>query len=175
MNNLIGARLSAKSLVIFVVSLISVMAVSTGCHRLDDMRVPSRPVFVPFATVGDWNVYGVAAALDTRRFIKAMNQPAGYAYAESSATGFGGVLLVCDFSGGYVAYDLSCPVECSPDVRIGVDADLNIGVCPKCGSTYDIFRVGNPLQGKAAEEGWALRRYKVTVSAQAMPYAVISR
>lgn len=142
--------------------IIAASLISVGCDRLDDQRIPPAPVNIPFATVGDWNVMGVGGALDYRRFIKEELIPSDYHYSAISATGFGGVLLVCDVNGAPVAYDLSCPVECKRDVRIFVNADELIGECPKCHSTYDIFTLGgHPLSGQAAKDGFGLRRYNV--------------
>ncbi len=154
------------------VVLAGIAAIS--CQTVDDNRIPPAPVHISFATVGDWNIYGVAGALSARRFIKADRIPANFPYADVSATGFGGVLLVSDFDGGYRAYDLSCPVEAKRDVRIFVDEELSVGECPVCHSTYDVFRFGNPLTGPAAEHGYALSRYRVTVNPSSTPYALIS-
>lgn len=148
----------------FCYSLVTIAAAlfSVGCDHLDDERIPPAPVNIPFPTVGDWNVLGVGGALDYRRFIKEELVPADYHYSAISATGFGGVLLVCDVNGNPVAYDLSCPVECKRDVRIFVNNDELVGECPKCHSTYDIFTLGgHPLSGPAAKDGFGLRRYNV--------------
>lgn len=148
----------------FFLSLVIIAAAlfSVGCDRLDDQRIPPAPVNISFATVGDWNVLGVGGALDYKRFIKDEFIPADYHYSAISATGFGGVLLVCDVNGNPAAYDLSCPVECKRDVRIFVNTDELVGECPKCHSTYDIFTLGGyPLSGQAAKDGFGLRRYNV--------------
>jgi len=148
-----------KSLPIF---LIAACAFLTGCDRLDDQRIPPAPVYIPFVTVGEWTVSGVGGALDYRRFIKEQKIPTEYHYTAISATGFGGVLLVCDINGNPTAYDLSCPVESKRDVRVSVDTDAMIAKCPKCQSTYDIFSLGgHPLSGPAAKDGFGMRRYNV--------------
>lgn len=147
--------------------------VAAACHSVDDTRIPALPVHIPFNTVGEWNIYGVSGALSWRRFIKSERQPEGFPYTEISATGFGGVLLVSDFDGAYRAYDLACPVECKRDVRIIVDTDMFVGRCPVCGSTYDIFRVGNPLSGPAAEHSYGLTRYSVAYTPSSTPYILI--
>ena len=102
--------------------------------------------------------------MDYRMFINTSRDrvPVNFPYSVSMYTGYGGVLLVGDLYGNPVAYDLSCPVECSPDVRIVVDYDHNDAYCPVCGSSYDIFSgLGNPTGGRAAEMGWGLRHYRV--------------
>lgn len=145
-----------------------------SCQSVDDHRIPPAPVHISFPTVGDWNVYGVAGALSSRKFIKSDHIPVDFPYADAAATGFGGVLLVSDFDGNYRAYDLACPVEAKRDVRIDVDREMNVGECPVCHSTYDVFRFGNPLSGEAAEHGYALTRYRVSINHTSTPYALIS-
>ena len=146
----------------YSLAILAATLFSVGCDRLDDQRIPPAPVNIAFPTVGDWNVLGVGGALDYRRFIKEELIPADYHYSAISATGFGGVLLVCDVNGNPVAYDLSCPVECKRDLRIFVNTDELVGECPKCHSTYDIFTLGgHPLSGQAAKDGFGLRRYNV--------------
>lgn len=132
-----------------------------ACETVDDERIPYAPVNISFATVGEWQLYGVAGATDTRRFIKSERVPTNFPYTDYAQTGFGGVLLVGDFEGVPHAYDLACPVERTASVRINVDLDAMAGYCPKCHSTYDIFRLGTPLSGEAAEKGYALTRYRV--------------
>lgn len=146
-----------------------------ACDSVDDQRIPSVPVHLDFPTVGDWQQYGVSAALESRIFIKAQRLPAGYPYAEVSATGFGGVLLVGSFDNVPLAYDLSCPVEVSPTVRVVVDTEENVARCAKCGSTYDVFRTGVPLSGPAAEKGYALTRYQVVRGQESLRYMTVTR
>jgi uncharacterized protein YbaR (Trm112 family) len=134
----------------------------SGCHTLDDDRIPPAAVNLTFYTVAEWNTYGVGGALDTRRFIKSERVPANYPYTALNYTGFGGLLLVCDITGNPLVYDLACPVECKATVRLTVDKEANVAECPQCHSTYDIFSLyGHPLSGKAAENGYGLKRYRI--------------
>lgn len=165
-------KLRGFSLPIAVAVLLS--AVAIGCKSVDDERIPVAPVKVDFVNVGSWNAYGVGGALDYRKFIKSERIPAGFPYTAMMATGFGGVLLVCGYEGEFKAYDLACPVERKNNVRINVDADAHVGVCPVCHSTYDIYRFGSPLSGVAAENGYGLTRYNVGPG-PAGEYMVISR
>ena len=43
-----------------------------------------------------------------------------------------------------LAYDLSCPYERKPDIRVRMVADgiLPMAVCPECGSKYDVTESG---------------------------------
>ena len=146
-----------------------------SCDSVDDHRIPSMPVRIDFPTVGDWQQYGVSAALDSRSFIKTERLPHGFPYTDMSATGFGGVLLACSFDNVPLAYDLSCPVEVSPTVRVSIDKDNNVARCNKCGSTYDVYRTGAPLSGPAVEKGYALTRYRVAPGQEALQYMIVIR
>ena len=160
---------------VFLALLICVTTLS--CSRIDDTRVPAVPVNIVFTTVGMWNTYGIGGALESKRFIKSQTAPvpADFPYTVSTYTGFGGVLLVGDIYGNPLAYDLSCPYEAKPDIKIKVDESVHDAACPVCGSTYDIFAgYGRPTSGPSAERGYGLRRYNV-VDGDAMSYKVITR
>lgn len=141
----------------------ALMLATSGCHTIDDDRIPPTAVYVPFSTIGEWQVYGVGGALDYRYFIKPDRQPSGFPYTQLTQTGYGGVLLACDVNGIAVAYDMACPVECRADVRIRVVKGETYAECPVCHSTYSIFATpyGYPLAGRAAEMGWGLQTYAV--------------
>lgn len=140
-----------------------VMALSTGCDTIDNKRIPAVPVNIVFPTVATWDTYGVTGALDSRRFIltRTEREPRNFPFPATSATGFGGVLLACDYYGNPVAYDLACPVEQRADVRVAVNKD-HVAECPVCHSTYAVFEnPGHPLSGIAAERGYGLQVYHV--------------
>lgn len=142
-------------LMLFVIAL-------SGCHTLDDDRIPPLSVNIVFSTVADWNVYGVSAAMDYKRFIRDERIPSNYPYTASTYTGYGGVLLVMDIMGEPRAYDLACPVEVKQSVRLTIDKETHYAVCPECKSEFDVFSLyGYPVSGTAASKGYGLRRYNV--------------
>lgn len=146
-----------------------------ACHTLDQDRIPPVPVRIIFNTVADWNIYGTPSALDHRSFIKKERIPANFPYTAVTETGFGGVLLCGDVYGAPVAYDLACPVEMKPDIRVSVPADSLYAECQHCHSRYDIFsNYGHPLSGPAAQQGYGLRRYYVGAG-PAGEYMVVSQ
>ena len=147
---------------------------TTACATTDSDRIPPAPVRIDFQTVGDWTLYGVAGALDSRVFIRNQSLPVNYPYTDASATGYGGVLLVGSFTGEPAAYDLACPVEAKPSVRIAVVADEGMAECPQCHSTYDVFRTGAPLSGPAADKHYALRAYRESPPSSTFPYRRIT-
>ncbi len=135
---------------------------AAGCHTLDDDRIPPSPVNLPFATEAQWNIYGVAGAMDYRSFIREQRIPGDFPYTASCYTGFGGILLVCNVLGEPMAYDLACPVERNQSVRVSINTDDMVAECPKCHSTYDVFSLGgHPVGGPAANNGYGLRSYRV--------------
>ncbi len=138
---------------------------SLSCHHLDDDRVPVMPVWLSFNTQADWQLYGTPAAMDAQLFLKQGNReewvPRQYPFAALSETGYGGVLLVADVMGTPKAYDAACPVEVKRTVRVFIN-DKHEAECPDCHSTFDVFSLdGHPLSGRAAQEGWGLRRFAV--------------
>ncbi|MCM1309610.1 MAG: hypothetical protein NC301_01110 [Bacteroides sp.] len=154
-------------------------AALSGCHSVDiKNNIVWGRTYVPFQSIGDWDVYGVSGALQTRRFIKPQRVPSDYPFTDVSATGFGGVLLACTVNSEYVAYDLSCPVEHSQQTLVYVDSETNYAKCPRCGSVYDIFCLttapGYPIGGPAVEDGYGLTPYRVVFGADNC-YALISQ
>lgn len=141
-----------------------------SCDSVEDDRIPNYPVNVQIDNAGLWNTYGVSGFGSYRNFIlsNGIRQPSGFPYTSSSATGFGGVLLIeglDPFSGNSslpLAYDLACPVERQPNVRVEIEQDRYMAVCPVCGSVYDVtMQRGAPVSGLAAtgETKYALKSY----------------
>lgn len=116
---------------------------------------------------GLWSVYGVHGYGDSMEFILTDNMrvPAGFPYAFNSATGYGGVLLISGQSTATgdtapLAYDLSCPVERMPDIRVYVDPVTYDAICPDCGSHYNVTEGGGaPISGPAEAMHYAMRPY----------------
>ncbi|MDE6463974.1 MAG: hypothetical protein K2L16_05000 [Muribaculaceae bacterium] len=138
------------------------IASAASCHSIDDDRIPPSPVNLPFITQAQWNIYGVAGAMDYKYFIREQRQPANYPYTAASYTGFGGILLVSTVLGEPAAFDLACPVERSKNVRVFINTDDMVAECPECHSTYDVFSLaGYPMSGPAANNGYGLKMYHV--------------
>lgn len=142
-----------------------------GCHEVDDDRIPQMPVLINLSDRGLWDTYGVSGFGNSRNFIMGVSptQPAGFHYSADSRTGFGGILLISGMdpysaqTSAILAYDLSCPVEREPNVRVYIDADNFVAVCPQCGSRYDVTMAGGaPLSGPAAQKkrNYGLKRYQ---------------
>lgn len=166
MTRLIRGMTGLVAAIIFAV----IMPALTGCDSVDDDRIPNMPVNIVLADAGTWNTYGVSGFGSSRRFILAqgVREPSGFPYSQTSATGFGGVLLINGMdpytttTDTPLAYDLACPVEMKASVRVEVEGELYNAVCPVCGSKYDVtMGGGGPLSGPAAagERKLGLKRY----------------
>lgn len=135
-----------------------------SCSHIDNNRLPPAAVNIEF--VGNWGIYGIKGALDWVRFIKP-DSPRDFPWAADTYTGFGGVLIIGDFNGQPMAYDLACPYECKQNIRINVvtDGDDNLipyGECPVCHSTYDLcMNRGTAMSGPSAQRGYGLTIYRV--------------
>lgn len=172
--------MSIRSLLRHLYLICTLIAVSAlaGCDSVDDDRIPYCEVHLTFTTVGDWNLYGVhgdAAAYNRYILASGTRIPSNFPYTALDRTGYGGLLLVADVLGDLHAYDLCCPVECRPEIRIEIPAGELYARCPSCGSTYEVFSNGGmPRTGPAAEKGYALKRYSVS-SGGALCYRVVTR
>lgn len=158
-------------------SILSAAASLFSCKTIDDDRIPPVNVNIVFTTDGVWSRYGIGGALDSRRFIKTtkLTVPVDFPYAVSYYTGYGGVLLCGDIYGNAIAYDLACPYEAKPTIRVEVDNEAHNAYCPVCHSTYDIFAGdGRATSGPAAERAYGLTRYHV-YEGGVMNYRVITR
>lgn len=146
----------------------------TSCQTVDDDRIPLMPVNINLSDIGVWHTYGVSGFGMHRDFIRDTGSPSGFPYTERTATGYGGVLLI-EGMDAYttqtsvpLAYDLSCPVERKPEIRVRINNENYEAVCPVCGSTYDVTMAGgSPLTGPAAQYKYGLRRYRVVPYGQA--------
>lgn len=76
-------------------------------------------------------------------------------------TGFGGILVYIGFDGTYYAFDMACPYEAKPTVRVYPNS-LGQAVCEKCGSVFNLgYGLGDPQSGPAKQ---ILKRYRATLS-----------
>lgn len=158
--------------------ILAAATVLSGCEKVDNHRIPPANVAITFNTIGDWHQFGVSGAGEIREFIKQEGIPAGYPYKSLEYTGFGGVMLVCDPNGEYLAYDLACPVEANQSVRVQPDTSnplAGMARCPKCKSVYNLFGMGAPVEGEALKLKYGLENYFVSVGSTMPPYAVIRR
>lgn len=139
----------------------------TGCHELDDERIPAMAVNINMDNAGVWAVFGVKGFGDSKRFILTSKErvPSDFPYTSTSATGYGGVLLIWGqnpFSGevGPMAFDLSCPVERMPEIRVHIGENFE-AICDHCGSHYNVVeQYGRPIEGPAKRDNYAMTPYQ---------------
>lgn len=146
--------------------MLASLLVLVSCNEVDDSTLPAVAVNVDLSNQGIWNTYGVHGYGEFQYFILAegIREPEGFPYNSFSATGYGGILLICGqgFSGDVepLAYDLSCPVERLPYVRVYIDETTLDAVCPDCGSHYNVVEGnGGPRSGPAVTLQVALTPY----------------
>lgn len=154
--------------------ILAILTSLVSCNTIDDDRIPSMPVNINLSSQAYWSTYGVAGYGMYRYFIAQLREPRNFPYTQGTATGYGGVLLVSGFNpftqlaDEPMAYDLACPVECRPDVRVSMQpGEVNYdAVCPECGSHYDVIELGgSPTAGPAKSRHLGLRRYECRRSA----------
>lgn len=139
------------------IGLLTLAGMALACSEKIEMRIPVRPVNLE---------------LDLTYQDKALNAIQGWKiYRQKDVdqageyTGFGGVLVYhgLNASGGnsFYAFDAACPYEASSSITIEVDESAIYGICPKCGSKYELLNgIGNPVEGPAAQERFQLQRYQ---------------
>lgn len=138
-----------------------------SCEQLNDERIPQMAVNLDLSNPGIWNTFGVHGFGDHEDFIFSSSErkPLNFPYTYNSATGYGGVLLIGGqnvYTGDVapLAYDLSCPVERMPDIRVAIDEDTDEAVCPVCGSHYNVVSAnGAPVSGPAVSMKYAMTHY----------------
>lgn len=145
---------------------IMISIVAGGCEKIESDRIPACSVNLPLDNQALWDTYGVHGYGQSRRFIRELREPGNFPYNALTFTGFGGILLVSGLEGqDYntpLAYDLACPVEVKPDVRVYVDSETFEAVCPKCGSRYDVCEGrGRPVSGEAYDRNYGMEMYGV--------------
>lgn len=146
--------------------VVSATGLLSACGEVNDERIPATSVNIELGNPGYWDTYGVHGLGQHREFIKSKRIPADFPFTAMTFTGFGGIMLVTDLSNQPLAYDLACPVEVNPDVRVEFnDDDFNVR-CPKCGSVYNVCEYqGSAVSGPAYDRKYGLRRYRALPAA----------
>ncbi|MGL4332680.1 MAG: hypothetical protein ACRCSR_07815 [Bacteroidales bacterium] len=139
----------------------AIVFIMTACGNSETVsRIPDASVNVR-VNIDYWKL---SAVLDYHRFVDKQGLPA------SSFLGFGGILVVNGFplngeSVAYYAYDLSCPVEARPDIRVTINPELLQAECPKCKSRFAVFEGGGfPVYGEAKTNSLYMKQYKTRLS-----------
>lgn len=158
-----------------IILLLFTLTFCLGCSDLDSNRVPLTSVRIEVTLAQQQkSEYWANVPATFVTFLKP-NIPYGFPYTISATTGYGGVLQVCGFDNQLFAFDLSCPFEHNPNIRIEIrETDLNAH-CRECGSTYDVFYgSGAPISGPSATNGYSLRKYNITHIPTTGSYMIIN-
>lgn len=141
--------------------LIGCLATLIGCENDDQRRIPNMQVYLELDLNGRFstfrNQYDVVV-YDKKETVK-------------DFIGFGGILVNIDYQNRYGAYDLACPYEVNPLVRVHPNEIGTQAVCPECGSVFEIWN-GTGMVSKTPSK-WNLKRYQVRVRRDASGDVVI--
>ena len=133
-----------KTFIIFAIILLT-------CCGPNRTPIPDMPVRLEFnlVSVSELNAFGGFAEFTVPRYA-------------SEYLGYGGVLVFHTIDGNFCAFDMSCPYEAKPDVRVHCD---NSGIA-RCDSCKSAFYVGDGnaflIDGGAR---FPLKRYAVYYNA----------
>jgi nitrite reductase/ring-hydroxylating ferredoxin subunit len=133
---------SAKYIPLFFIFLL------LGCERDEQKRIPDFTVYLELNLLGEYATF--RNPLDTVVYDKRIK--------ELDRNGFGGVLVNIGYDGKYYAYDLACPYEVNPKIRVFPDESGMKAICRECGSEFDIWN-GTGMVSKSPSK-WNLKRYR---------------
>ncbi len=137
---------------LYIIGCIVGMMALTGCKNNVVSPIPSAPVSLEFNILRDaptLNAIGGVATFVTPKYV--------YQYL-----GYGGVVVFHDFEDRFVAFDLACPNEIDPNVRVNVDSIPGEAICPQCGAVFDIgYGYGYPMSGDCR---YPMKQYNVFVA-----------
>lgn len=129
------------------------VALLVGCKNQTTTSIPSTKVDFKFNILTDAPQLNANGGVATFIKPKYVNQYLGY----------GGVVVFRNFEGSsFSAFDLTCPNEVDPQVRLNVDSIPGEAICPQCGAVFDIaYSRGYPIAGNCKSP---MRQYSLTVS-----------
>ncbi len=129
------------------------VALLVGCKNQMTSSIPSTKVDFKFNILTDAPQLNANGGVATFIKPKYANQYLGY----------GGVVVFRNFEGAsFAAFDLACPNEVDPQVRLNVDSIPGEAICMQCGAVFDIaYSRGYPISDNCKSP---LRPYSLTVS-----------
>lgn len=130
------------------------MLAFAGCKNQTTTSIPSTKVNLEFNILRDEPQLNAMGGVAT--FIKPKY--------DNQYLGYGGVVVFHSFdeANPFVAFDLACPNEVDPQVRLNVDSIVGKAICTKCGAEFDIaYGRGYPTTDKCKNP---MRQYSIYVS-----------
>ncbi|MDP4269680.1 MAG: hypothetical protein Q8909_06105 [Bacteroidota bacterium] len=139
--------------------LLILLLICFGCESEYFSRIPNTSVYLEVYLQGlDVKLNTIGAT----KLFKRGNERLPY----KERYGYGGILVVHGADQFY-AFDMDCPYEVQTSVTVIASSDGLTAICPKCGSTFEIFNgTGAPLSGPAQKNSYYLRRYIVNQSSE---------
>ena len=113
------------------ISLFLFFIIITGCEDRYTSSIPNYPVFLELNLTAHYPTF-----IDNCNEVIIITKPISI----YDRIGYGGILIVYGIDFKYYAFDLSCPYEADPNIRVFSDS-INPGqvTCEKCGSSYEIL------------------------------------
>ena len=128
-----------------------------SCENEDQRRIPEASVYMELNLATSYPTFRYSVN-DTLVFTHPRN---GH---PTDRVGYGGILVYTFVNGtdlNYCAFDLCCPNEVNPNIRIYPN-DRGEAVCKSCGTVYQLLTgTGMVISGPSK---WNLKRYKVQLS-----------
>ena len=128
-----------------------------SCENEDQRRIPEASVYMELNLAASYPTFRNSVN-DTLVFTRPRN---GH---PTDRVGYGGILVYTFVNGtetNYCAFDLCCPNEVNPNIRIYPN-DRGEAVCKSCGTVYQLLTgTGMVISGPST---WNLKRYTVQLS-----------
>jgi nitrite reductase/ring-hydroxylating ferredoxin subunit len=129
------------------------LLVFIGCENDEQRRIPDAPVYLELDLTGRYSTFRnpydtVVYDYNTPKTVK-------------DYIGFGGILVNVGYDGNYYAYDLACPYDVDPGIRVYPDRSGMKAICKSCGSEFEIWNGTGMVSKKPSK--WNLRRYQAVV------------
>ena len=125
-----------------IIFLLLFASIAFSCEK-EYTTIPDYPVNLEIS------LRGQDYELNANLAYKVFTQPR----LDKDRLGFGGILVINGFSAdgnpvNLYAFDLACPVEVQPNVRVVPDKTGATATCPKCGAIFEIATgTGAPQSG----------------------------
>jgi hypothetical protein len=136
-----------------ILFLILFVGIAFSCDKQYYTSIPNVPVNL------DLNLNGLDSKLNAKLAYEIFTKPR----VALEQLGYGGILVINGVGENQVdlyAFDLTCPVEAQPSVRIIPDSTGVTAHCPKCGTVFNIADgTGAPKSGGTK---YFLKSYRVS-------------
>jgi nitrite reductase/ring-hydroxylating ferredoxin subunit len=141
-----------------ILLILIILGLANSCDKTVFNPIPNSTVLLYLHLDTDAYDMRLKAVNSAQTYDKSVLNPSR-AFNSIERTGYGGILVFHGQENGadaFFAYDMACPNEASPSVKVAVENTL-FARCPKCKTKYEIWAgVGNPVEGPSK---YSLKRY----------------